>query len=232
MPTKVLIVEDDTDFRESFCELLNREGFSADGVKSISSYKAWQSTHTCDILVLDRSLPDGDGLDILRTHRETQTTPVIIMSGHGQIEDRIAGISAGADYYFVKPINSSELIAILKRLSRILDSKVETKTESAPSWVLNTIDWRLTAPCGRDVALTQSELSLLTVFINHSGIAIERDEIIHALGHAPEHYDDRRVEVLVRRLRNKIASHGILQFPLMTVYGVGYVFNASMQFAE
>jgi len=154
------------------------------------------------------------------------------MSGHGQIEDRIAGISAGADYYFVKPINSSELIAILKRLSRILDSKVETKTESAPSWVLNTIDWRLTAPCGRDVALTQSELSLLTVFINHSGIAIEREDIIHALGHAPEHYDDRRVEVLVRRLRNKIASHGILQFPLMTVYGVGYVFNASMQFAE
>jgi DNA-binding response OmpR family regulator len=231
MPTKVLIVEDDTDLRESFCELLNREGFSADGVKSISSYKAWQTTHTCDILVLDRNLPDGDGLDILRTHRETQTTPVIIMSGQGQIEDRIAGISADADYYFVKPVDSGELIALLKRLSRILNSKVEIKTESTPSWVLNTVDWRLSAPCGRDIALTQSELSLLTVFINHSGIAIERDEIIHALGHAPEHYDTRRIEVLVRRLRNKITSHGIRQFPLATVYGIGYVFNAPMQFA-
>lgn len=232
MPTKVLIVEDDTDFRESFCELLNREGFSADGVKSVSAYKAWQSTHTCDILLLDRNLPDGDGLDILRTHRQTETTPVIIMSGAGQIEDRIAGISADADYYFVKPVDSGELIAILKRLSRVLNDKVKIKTDSPASWVLNTVDWRLSAPCGRDIALTQSELSLLTVFIDKSGIAIERDEIIHALGYAPEHYDARRMEVLVRRLRNKIESQGILQFPLMTVYGIGYVFNASMQFAE
>ena len=229
MPTKLLLVDDDVDFRESFCELLNTEGFSANGVKSISAYKAWRSTHTCDILMLDRNLPDGDGLDILRTLRKTETTPVIILSGKGQTEDRIAGISADADYYFVKPFDSGELIAILKRLSRVIESKEITKTEPAASWRLNTVDWRLSAPCGRDIALSKNELSLLTVFIDKSGIAIERDDIIHTLGYAPEHYDARRLEVLVRRLRKKIASHGILQFPLMTVYGVGYVFNASMQ---
>jgi DNA-binding response OmpR family regulator len=179
--------------------------------------------------MLDRNLPDGDGLDILRTLRKTETMPVIILSGNGQTEDRIAGISADADYYFVKPFDSGELIAILKRLSRVIESKEITKTEPAASWRLNTVDWRLSAPCGRDIALSKNELSLLTVFIDKSGIAIERDDIIHTLGYAPEHYDARRLEVLVRRLRKKIASHGILQFPLMTVYGVGYVFNASMQ---
>jgi DNA-binding response OmpR family regulator len=232
MPTKLLIVEDDPDFRESFCEHLNREGFSADGVKSISAYKAWQSTHTCDILLLNRNLPDGDWLDILRTLQKTETMPVIILSGARQTEGRKAGISADADDHFAKPVNSGEMIAILKRLSRGLNDEVNIKTDFAAAWVLNTVDWRLSAPCGRDIALTQNELSLLTVFIDESGITIERDEIIHALGYDPKHYDTRRIEALVRRLRKKIESHEILQFPLATVYGVGYVFNAALQFAD
>ena len=69
MTFKILLVEDETDFRDALCDLLNLEGFSADGVGSIASYTAWRLTHSCDVLIVDRLLPDGDGAQSPSRHR-------------------------------------------------------------------------------------------------------------------------------------------------------------------
>jgi DNA-binding response OmpR family regulator len=221
MSVKVLIVEDETDLREALCEILNLEGFSADGVGSIAGYRAWRKTHYCDLLVLDRNLPDGDGLDLLREHRQTDLTPATIITCEGQTADKIAGMSADADYYLVKPIVTEELIAILRRLSR----RIISGTGAQHAWVLDTVRWQLKTPLGLSVPVTRSELKLLSNFVEKSGITITRDTIIQALGYNPEHYDMRRLEVLVRRLRNKVEKSGVTEFPLSTIYGVGYAFN-------
>ncbi len=225
MNARVLIVEDETDLREALCEILNLEGFSADGVGSIAAYRAWRKTHYCDLLVLDRNLPDGDGLDLLKEHRQTDLTPAMIITCEGLTSDKIAGMSADADYYLVKPIVTEELIAILRRLSR----RIIPASHTQHTWVLDTVRWQLKTPLGSSVPVTRSELNLLSAFIDKSGVTVHRDAIILALGYDTECYDVRRLEVLVRRLRNKVEKSGVTQFPLSTVYGIGYVFNFPMR---
>lgn len=222
MPLRILLVEDEVDFRDSMRDILNLEGFSADGVGSIASYKAWRQTHSCDILIIDRQLPDGDGLEVLRLHRQAEDAPVIVLTAKGQIEDRIEGINADADYYLVKPVVMNELLAILHRLARKLDAT------GATPWMLDTVSWQLRTPEGDDVQLTRRELVFLSAFLEKPGLTVHRQEVIRALGEQPEHYDVRRLEVMVRRLRNKVLDETGSSLPLSTVYGVGYVFNSPL----
>lgn len=224
MPLRILIVEDETDFREGLCDLLNLEGFQAQGVGSVASYKAWRASSTCDVLILDRNLPDGDGLDILAMHRRTEDTPAIFLTGAGQIEERVKGMAADADYYLVKPVVIEELLAIVKRLSRKLD-----QVGQADAWLLDTVRWKITTPAGIKVALTQNEVSIMACFIEKSGMQVSRDDVIEALGGDPDlDYDPRRLEVAIRRLRKKMEEHGVLDFPLTTIYGKGYTFNSPL----
>lgn len=220
MSVRVLIVEDETDLREALCDILNLEGFSAHGVGSIAEYREWRKNGSFDLLVLDRILPDGDGLYILKEHRQTDSTPTIIITCEGQTADKIAGMTADADYYLVKPIVIEEFIAILRRLSR----RIVPDTRLQHTWVLDTVRWQLKAPLGSSVPLTRSELNLLSNFVEKSGITIDRDSIIQTLGYNPKYYDLRRLEILVRRLRNKVEKSGVAEFPLSTIYGIGYAF--------
>ena len=224
MPLRILIVEDETDFREGLCDLLNLEGFQAQGVGSLASYKAWRVSYTCDVLILDRNLPDGDGLDILKMHRRTEDTPAIFLTGAGQIEERVKGMQADADYYLVKPVVVDELIAILKRLERKLNDAGQ-----ADAWLLDTVRWKLTTPDGMKVSLTQNEVSIMACFIEKAGMLVSRDDVIEALAGSEDlDYDPRRLEVAIRRLRKKIEEHKIKDFPLTTIYGKGYTFNSPL----
>lgn len=224
MPLRILIVEDETDFREGLCDLLNLEGFQAQGVGSLASYKAWRVSYTCDVLILDRNLPDGDGLDILKMHRRTEDTPAIFLTGAGQIEERVKGMQADADYYLVKPVVVDELIAILKRLERKLNDAGQ-----ADAWLLDTVRWKLTTPDGVKISLTQNEVSIMACFIEKAGILVSRDDVIEALAGSEDlDYDPRRLEVAIRRLRKKIEEHKIKVFPLTTIYGKGYTFNSPL----
>lgn len=221
MPLRVLIVEDETDFREGLCDLLNLEGFQAYGVGSFASYKAWRSSNSCDLLILDRNLPDIDGLEILKIHRRTENTPAIMLTGAGLIEDRIQGMNADADYYLVKPVMTEELIAILKRFERKFN-----EAGQADVWMLDLVRWQITTPDSIKISLTKSEVSIMACFIERAGMAVSRDDVIEALGGDPMTYDPRRLEIAIRRLRKKMEDNTTDVFPLTTVYGVGYSFNS------
>lgn len=221
MPLRVLIVEDETDFREGLCDLLNLEGFQAHGVGSFASYKAWRSSNSCDLLIIDRNLPDIDGLEILKIHRRTENTPAIMLTGAGLIEDRIQGMNADADYYLVKPVMSNELIAILKRFERKLIVEGQ-----ADVWMLDLVRWQITTPDSLKISLTKSEVSIMSCFVEKAGMTVSRDDVIEALGGNPMIYDPRRLEIAIRRLRKKIDEHTNKEFPLITVYGEGYSFNS------
>ncbi len=204
MTARILVVEDEADLCSGLCDLLSLEGYQVSGVGSIAAYDAWVRDHGYDILLLDRTLPDGEGLDVLRTHRLSNDTPVIIMSGKGAPEDRIAGLEADADYYLVKPVESAELIALVRRFARRL------VVPEAEVYRLDAQRWKLHMPDEGVVPLT-------------------RNEIIRALGGRPDVYDERRLEVLVRRFRKKITEAGYDNFPLSTVYGSGYAFNERLE---
>lgn len=223
MQVQILIVEDETDLRNGLTDLLMLEGYQVAGVGSLAEYGDWVEKNRYQILLLDRTLPDGDGLELLVEGRAEQHTPVIVMSGKGAPADRIAGLEADADYYLVKPIDVAELVALIRRFER----RAQIPQEEV--YQLDGQRWKLHMPDQGIVSLTRSEMNLMSCFVEQPGMTVSRDEIIRALGGRPDVYDERRLEVLIRRFRKKVAEAGYSEFPLATVYGQGYAFNEQLE---
>lgn len=222
MAFKIMVVEDEVDFREVLVEFLRLKGYEATGVDSILSYKSLDNLTSFDLIVLDRSLPDGDGLTILEMHRQHSNIPVVILTGLSHLDERIKGLDADADHYLVKPVIMPELLAIISRYAR---QAVTNPTNKNASWVLNPHQWHLRSPDGVIIKLTNTEFTFISCFVNLIGKPVARDYIITSLGYRPEAFDVRRIESLISRLRTKVKDAGVEEFPLSTVYGGGYAFN-------
>ena len=222
MPSpRVLVVEDEAEILESMVTFMNLEGIQAAGVPTLSAAKGWIATHAVDILLLDLGLPDGDGLQWIEDQRAALTGKgIIICSARGQTEDRIEGARQGADLYLVKPVALEELCLLIKNLM----GRLGVTASSPREWVLNKLSWTLQAPNGSQVELTRSEMTLLTELVSAEGQAVSRDQIVRQLGHQPETYDWRRMEIMARRLRNKVSDTMGCELPLKTVHRFGYAF--------
>lgn len=226
MTFKILVVEDEKDFREVLIELFELKGYFATGIASIEEYQSLNNPTIFSLIILDRTLPDGDGLTILASHRKQSKAPVIILSGLGHLDERIKGIDADADHYLVKPVVIPELLAIVAKYDRQVSLE---KDENVLSWQINSRQWEITSPDGIIIKLTNSELLFMNCFNDSNGKKIDRDTVISKLGFRPDIYDIRRLESMISRLRNKIKEAGVKEFPLATVYGSGYAFNANLK---
>jgi DNA-binding response OmpR family regulator len=222
MTFNILVIEDEIDFREVLVDLLKLKGYEATGIDSIAAYNRIENPDNFNLIILDRMLPDGDGLDILRLRRQSSNIPVIVLSGLGDADERVKGLTADADYYLIKPVVIPELLAIIKRHSQ---QEVASLKKQKLKWTILFQRWQLISPNGVVIDLSNSETLFLNCFKNKGGTGIERNIIIESLGYRHEAYDVRRLESLVSRLRNKVKDAGIETFPLNTVYGTGYAFN-------
>lgn len=223
MTLRILVVEDEQDFREALCDILSVEGFHAQGVGSMAAYRQWRANNSCDVLILDRQLPDGDGLEIAKMHRKTTDAVIIFLTGAGTPENRTEGYEADGDYYFVKPMVLKELLALIRRLDRRLDNQ-----GLADAWLIDPVRWTLTSPDGTKVGMTKTEIAIMCCFIEKGGLTVPRHQLIGVLGGQPGNYDPRRLEIAIRRLRKKMDNAGVSSFPLTTIYGTGYSFNGPL----
>lgn len=219
---KILIVEDEQDFSEALKEILVLEGFEAESVPTLAAYFDWVKEGNCDLLILDRTLPDGDGIEILRQPFRGNSKATIFLTGMGLPEDRIHAHELDADYYLVKPVDINELVSIVRRYARRLGQQ---PVSTQPLWILDCQGWAIKGENESLVELTHKEMSFMKCFVGLEGLAVKRQTIIRALGFSPDAYDIRRLEAMISRLRKKIEDAGIKHFPLSTVYGVGYAFN-------
>lgn len=220
---RILVVDDEIDFRSALNDLFSLEGYESRGVGSMAEYSALMGTgYGFDLLILDRYLPDAEGLEILRAYRKVSDKPVLVITGAGSTADKVRGFDADADHYLVKPIVTAELLALIKKYARAIERPKRV------FWELDTRSWCLIDPEGKVIKLTRRELSVLSCFVGKTGVLIERAMVIAALGEEPSVYDLRRLEVMIRRLRNKIQELSSHDFPLMTVYGSGYTLNCEM----
>jgi DNA-binding response OmpR family regulator len=220
---RVLVIEDETALLEATVTFLNMEGFVADGVSSLGMATQWMRTHALDVLVLDLGLPDGDGLQWLGQNTQLRGKGVIVTTARGETQQRIEGIRAGADIYLVKPIQLEELASLAANLLKRM------RSSASPQWSVDRTHWTLRSRSGLPVKLTHSEAVLLQTMAEKPGQVVPRQDLMLSLGHNPHSDDFRRMEILIRRLRNKVLTELGCELPLETVRGIGYAFTAPLQ---
>lgn len=224
-PINVLIVEDEPDQCEAMVSFLELEGFQATGVGTAAAAERWLNEQAVDIVILDVGLPDQDGIAWITQTRASRRWGLILATARGALPDRLRGLAAGADAYLVKPIELEELVLVVQNLARRIGHE---ESAASSGWTLDTVRWELVANNGRPVKLTRSETALLATLADSPGQPVARGELILALGHVPDSYDPRRMEILIRRLRNKVQEQSGLRLPLDTVHGFGYAFVAGV----
>lgn len=223
-PMRVLVVEDESKMAELIRRVLTAErhvvDVAPDGVSGVAL--AERGPH--DVIVLDRGLPDVDGITVLRILRSKGVqTPVLLLTALGSVEDRVAGLDAGADDYLPKPFAFAELIARIRALGRRPTSAIEGRLTAGD---LGLDELRHVAQVGdRTVDLSAREFAFLGYLIRHAGQVVTRQQILDAVwGAEPDVYSNV-VDLYVHYLRRKLGELGRAD-RLRTVRGVGYMLRA------
>jgi two-component system copper resistance phosphate regulon response regulator CusR len=218
---KVLLVEDDRAAARTLQQGLREEGFVVDVVHDGDSALEHASSGACDIIVLDVSLPGLDGWEVLKTLRQDgAVTPVIMLTARDALDDRVKGLSLGADDYVTKPFAFSELVARMRAVLR----RGDLRASDTLSYEDLTLDvsknkaWR----GEHELTLTQREIQLLELFIRHADQVLSRSYIAERVWEMSFDSDSNVVDVSVWRLRAKI-DEPFERKLIHTVRGRGYV---------
>ena len=214
---RVLIVEDEVDLADAIARGFRREGMAVDvAYDGIDGYDKACSTHY-DVIVLDRDLPGMSGDELCRriTARDPLTR-VIMLTASGTVDDRIEGLSIGADDYLPKPFNFGELTARVRTLYR--------RAVPATGTVLTCGDVELdtgkrtVVRAGRSINLTRIELGILEVLMMARGDVVSSEELLARVWNSKPHADTGTVRVTIMHLRQKLGTPRIVH----TKIGLGY----------
>jgi two-component system OmpR family response regulator len=222
---RVLVVEDEAKMASLLRRALEREGYAVD-VAGTGEDALWLGTENdYDAVVLDVMLPPPDGFEVCRTLRSRgRWAPVLLLTARDAVEDRVAGLDAGADDYLAKPFSFAELYARLRALTR-RGARERPATLTVGDLVLDPAA-HLVCRGGRPVELSPKEFALLELFMRHPGEVLTRTQMLeHVWDFA---YDGRSnvVDVYVRYLREKVDRPFGCE-SIETVRGVGYRLRAA-----
>jgi DNA-binding response OmpR family regulator len=219
---RTLIVEDQGDLAEEIKSFLEKERYVCDIAATFIEASEKLSVNPFDFVLIDLGLPDGDGMTLLQEAKKTQKTAIfIIITARGEIQDKVEGLSSGADDYLAKPFSFLELKArmqaILRRKSGWNDSAI-----SFSEFVMDT-ESRTVSHQGKDITLTKKEFDLLYFLLIHKNKVINRYQLAeHIWGEYME--DDHQsnfIDVHVKNVRKKLGVFAPVDW-LETVRGVGY----------
>ena len=220
---RILLVEDDTELASILERGLGERGYRVERAADFPSGSARASLGSFDVIVVDVMLPQGSGLDLCRQiRRRENATPILILTAKDSIDDRVAGLEAGADDYLVKPFAFKELVARLRALSRRSVSLQPEVVRVADLEV--DLGTRLVQRGDTAITLTAKEFTLLEFFLRHLGRVVDRASISAYVWDENHDPFTNVLEVLVRRLRRKIDDpfeHKLIQ----TFRGAGYRFG-------
>jgi two-component system OmpR family response regulator len=235
-PARVLIVDDDREFRNllaGYLEDYNMQVLSATGRAEMARHFMAREPN---LVLLDLTLDEDDGLDLLREIRSHSDVPIIIVTGHCRGEaDRVVGLELGADAYFTKPIALRELLARVRSVFRRHNCE-RTISEREPTsgsfkfdgWQLDLRTRLLLNPEGVEVPLTKGEYALLLAFLAAPGRPLTREHLLRAT-RVHEDIFDRSIDVQILRLRRKLEVDPRTPRAIQTWRGVGYCFGLPVE---
>ena len=232
---RVLLVEDEDSIREMVALNLKMAGWEV--LEAPSAERALELMHQsqpCDAALLDIMLPGMDGLSLCETiRRDNSAIGIIMVSAKGQEEDKIRGLSIGADDYITKPFSVSELVARLEALARRVrrTAAAEGKAVEEPDQLVSgpfVLDEksRVLYKSGKPIDLTQVEFQIMELFFKNPATALVREKILEGVWGAGYYGDVTIVDVNIRRLRMKIEDEPSNPQHILTVWGYGYRWNA------
>ncbi|WP_374348129.1 response regulator [Chitinimonas sp.] len=234
-PLHVLVVDDDVEIRELLADYLQRFGWSVTVAADAPSLDTALESHRYDVMVLDLMLPGEDGLSVCRRIRSKSSMPIVMLTARGGVMDRIVGLELGADDYVPKPFEPRELVARIQAVLRRTQaprgeySEPDADVLCFEGWQINRHLRQLMSPARLLVPLSNAEFRLLWAFIERPRQILTRDQLLDAArGRSAEAFD-RSIDLLVSRLRQKLADDPKEPKLIKTVRGEGYIFDTKVQ---
>ena len=217
---RVLVVDDDAAVRQSLATALGRDGYEVLVAEDGNAGLAHLVAGSIDAIVLDVAMPEPNGLEVCRRLRAGgDRTPILMLTARGLVDDRVAGLDAGADDYLVKPFALAELRARLRALLRRNSASAELL--SYADLALDLAAARVTRG-GREIALTRTEYLLLELFLRNPGRVLSHSQIFQAVWGYDFGLRSNNLWVYMGYLRAKLEAAGEPRV-LHTVRGLGYV---------
>lgn len=220
---RLLVVEDELRIVDILKDVLESAGFTVDAVNTATGARNALSDIPYDAVILDLGLPDGDGLEVLKSARaQGLQIPILVLTARDAINDRVSGLDAGADDYLVKPFAIQELVSRIKALLRRPGGALGAVLE-AGNLAFDTIGREVTIS-GNPVQLSRRELSILEILLRRFGRVVPKDvleEKLYAFDQEPE---SNAVSVHVHHLRRKLKTQAA-SVEVHTVRGIGYLLN-------
>ncbi len=225
MKPKILLVEDDRAIVQNLSEFLSGENFHVRAVSGQTAALNALEREAFDLLLLDLSLPDGNGYALCRAVKEQWKLPVIFLSASGDEYSVVTGLDLGADDYIPKPFRPRELVSRIKSVLR--RSSGETGITEFGALRIDTVHASV-MKAGREIPLSALEYRLLLVFLNNRGAVLSRTRLLEEIWDiAGEFVNDNTLTVYIKRLRDKIEDDPQNPTLIRTVRGMGYKAFAS-----
>jgi DNA-binding response OmpR family regulator len=235
MTKHVTIVEDDPDVRAVLARCLNADGYQVTELESGAGIADVIANSQVDLMIIDIGLPDIDGLTITQQIRRQSDIGIIIVSGRGDLADRVVGLEIGADDYVTKPFEPREILArvrsVLRRGRRQDAAAPQTdnhETYAFGEWRLDTTAQALQDSTGRPIPLTSGEFRLLEAMVTRANRVLSRDQLMDACYGNNSPAFDRSIDVCVGRLRKKLHDDPRNPAIIRTVRNGGYIFSAKV----
>jgi DNA-binding response OmpR family regulator len=235
------IVEDDPDIRALLERCLGADGYRVTSLAAAAGLDDVLAAGDIDLLIVDVGLPDADGLALTRRIRQDHDLGIIIVSGRGDLTDRVVGLEIGADDYITKPFEPREVLArvrsVLRRGERGKSEKPEKQEKSAADQhrrlsfngcIVDLTSQTFFDAEGHAVPLTSGEYKLLETFVTHANRVLSRDQLLDyvCVNDAPAF--DRSIDVRIGRLRKKINDDPKHPSLIKTIRNSGYIFAGAV----
>jgi DNA-binding response OmpR family regulator len=228
-PMAVLLVDDDRELCRMLGEYLNPEGFRLTAVHDGDEALYALGRHHFDLIVLDVMLPRLGGLDVLRTLRQKNTTPVLMLTARGEDIDRVVGLELGADDYLPKPFNPRELVARMRailRRSLLLEPQPGRRDRIDAGPLSLHFASRTASARGQTINLTGAEFRILEVLMQQVGIVVSREQLTRQVLSRRLTPYDRSIDTHISNIRRKLLAVAD-QVSIVNVRRTGYVITVA-----
>jgi DNA-binding response OmpR family regulator len=235
----IAVVDDDPKIRTVLRKCLEGEGYRVSEAGGSAELFSILAVEPVSLITLDLSLGQEDGLEVARRIRSQSQVPIIMVTGKGDMIDRVVGLEIGADDYIAKPFHLREVLARIRTVLRrakserteaaLPDASRSTKSDFYfEGWKLDPVKRELYSPAGNQSDLTTAEFDLLLLFVKRSGHVLSRDSIMTLLKGQDWAANDRAIDTMVARLRKKIGGDSPSRSLIKTIRGIGYQFTGKV----